>query len=349
MSEPAAEPATEPASAPEPESPRRAGWPVLLVAGLILAVAIGVATTPFWAPAVMRALPWSETRPSSPDPALATRLAALETARSAEAKTAAALATRLAALETTHAEEAKTAAALQALAQRLSALEAKPAPAAADLAPLQQQLSSLSKAVADLNVAVAQLDKAASAQPAADPRNTALALVLLQIREAVDVARPFKAEYDALLGLARDHPDIAAAAAPLEGPATAGVASRAALAERLHQLAPQIATARPPAKSTGWWLPIRDRLRSLVTIRHVGGEQQTPQEAAVGTAERAIASGDLAAAVAALDRLGEPAKTAAEPWLRMARGRLAVETALRRVEALVTTQLGAPAKRDAPG
>ena len=79
------EPATEPASAPEPESPRRAGWPVLLVAGLILAVAIGVATTPFWAPAVMRALPWSEARPSSPDPALSTRLAALETARSEEA------------------------------------------------------------------------------------------------------------------------------------------------------------------------------------------------------------------------------------------------------------------------
>jgi hypothetical protein len=326
MSEPAVEPAQN-----EPDLPamRRVGGPILAVAGvLLLALVIGVAATPFWAPTVMRLLPWGAPSPAPPapqDPALTARLTALEAARG---------------------DQAKTATALQQLTQRIAGLEAKPlapTPPAADLTPVQQQLAALSKAVADLNAIVAGIEAKppAPAPAAADPGNTALALalVLLQIREAVDVARPFKPEYEALLALARNHPDIAAATAPLEGPATAGVASRAALIERLRQLAPQIATAAPPA-DPGWWGQITGPLRSLVTIRRIDGSAQTAEEAAVNNAQRALGSGDLAGAIAALDGLSGPAKATAEPWLRMARDRLAVEATLRRIEALMTAQLG---------
>jgi hypothetical protein len=323
MSEPAHEPAQN-----EPDLPtsRRVSGSILAIAGvLLLALVVGIAATPFWAPAVMHLLPWGAPPPSLPapqDPALTARLTALEAARG---------------------DQAKTATALQQLTQRIDGLEAKPAapaPPAADLTPVQQQLAALSKAVADLNATVAGIEaKPPPAPPATDPSNTALALVLLQIREAVDVARPFKPEYEALRALARNHPDIAAAAAPLEGPATAGVASRAALVDRLRQLAPQIATAAPPT-DPGWWGQITGTLRSLVTIRRIEGSAQTAEEAAVNNAQRALGSGDLNGAIAALDGLNGPAKTTAEPWLRMARDRLAVEATLRRIEALMTGQLG---------
>jgi hypothetical protein len=127
------------------------------------------------------------------------------------------------------------------------------------------------------------------------------------------------------------------------------VASRAVLAARLHQLAPQIAAAAPPAKSS-WRSQIVARLRSLVTIRRIDGAGQSPAEAAVSNAERELTGGDLKAAVDALAGLGGTNLAAAQPWLGMALQRLAVETALRQIRTLVTAELGeAPAAPAKPG
>jgi hypothetical protein len=117
------------------------------------------------------------------------------------------------------------------------------------------------------------------------------------------------------------------------------VASRAALAERLRQLAPEIATAKPPPKPT-WKSQIVARLRSLVTIRRIDGDEQTPAEAAVAAAQRAMAGGDLKGAVVALDGLTGASQAAAQPWLKMAKERLAVEEALRQVAAALTVSVG---------
>jgi hypothetical protein len=330
VSEPAEEivPPPPETEVPSPK-PRRFGITFWLASGLgavIVIAVIALAATPFWAPQVIRALPWGSQQQAeapakslsqpvpSPDPAIA--------AAKAEAD--------------------QNATMLRQLTQRLAALEARPAPAAPDLSPVEQQLGALAKTTADLGQRVDALDKAAQQQPASDPKNTAMALVLLQIREAVDVGRPFDAEYRALVALAHDHPDIAAAAAPLAEPAMSGVASRAVLAERLRQLAPQIATAKPPPKAT-WKSQIVARLRALVTIRRIDdGEGQTQAEAAVGTAQHDVAVGDLAGAVAALSGLSEPNKAAAEPWLKMAKTRLTVEAALRQTEAALTAALGEP-------
>ena len=68
-------------------------------------------------------------------------------------------------------------------------------------------------------------------------------------------------------------------------------------------------------------------------------------------AERALAGGDLARAVAAIETLHR-APAAAEPladWLRKARERLAVEAALHRLEALLTARLGDTAGTDHTG
>jgi hypothetical protein len=339
MSEPAEERGPPPEPPPEPPSsapPRRPGaWVSIAAAAAVIIVAI--AATPFWAPAVTQLLPWGipQEKPQivevapAPDPALA----AVKAEASQNAVLLQQLSQRMTALE------ARPTPDLSSIQHELSALEAKPPP---DLSSIQQQLGALSKTTADLTTSVAALDKAAQAQPATDPKNTAMALLLLQIRDAVDTGRPFNAEYHALAALARDNPDIAAAATPLAGPAESGVASRAALTERLRQLAPEIATAKPPPKAS-WKSQIVARLRSLVTIRRIDGAEQTPAEAAVSTAERDVASGDLVGAIDALSGLTGPSQTAAEPWLRMAKARLAVEEALRQVEAALTAAVGGAA------
>lgn len=343
---PKPEPVSAEPSPPEPITTARAelveATPPARAAGRMATVALvgvlvigAVAATPYWAPPVMQMLPWGS--PVTPPAA-----APAPPPVAAPAAHDKALAARVAALEAAQAKSDQTAATGQAVAQRLSALEAKPGP---DLTPLQTQLTALAASVTDLTQKIAALDKAAQAAPA---DGTALALVLLQIREAVDIGRPFDAEYQALIVLARAHPDIAAAAAPLAEPAKSGVASRAVLAVRLHQLAPQIAEAAAPAPSSTWRAQIVARLRSLVTIRRIDGAGQSPAEAAVSNAERALAGGDLSAAVDALSGLGGANLEAALPWLGMARQRLAVETALRQIETLITAELGgapaAPAK-----
>jgi len=322
MSEPAEDGAPPPApDAPPADRARRDRAPVVIIAASVIVVVIGaVASAPLWAPAVIHHLPWGGAeKPAVSDPAVV----ALRTEASRITAALEHLSQRVAALETKPAPD------LPALQHRIAALEAKPPP---DLSPLQQQLGALDQKVAALGKQVAEL-------PAADPAGATLALVLLQIRDAVEIGRPFDAEYQALLALTRDHPEIASVAAPLAAPAQNGVASRAVLTERLRELAPQIATAKPPPKST-WKSQIVARLRSLVTIRRTDGDEQTPAEKAVTTAQRALAAGDLAAAVAALDALSGPGKTAAEPWLRMAKARLSVEVALRQTQAALTTALG---------
>lgn len=321
-----------PDPAPPPEAappPRPAG--AIAVAAVVIAIVVAIiAATPFWAPPVIRLLPWGQETAAKPQPSPADpELAALKAEVARNATAVQQLGQRVAALDSRPAPDASS---LQQLQQRVAALEARPAP---DLSAIQQHLASLDDKLAALGKA--------EQQSAADPKITALALTLLQIRDAVAIGRPFDTEYRTLVALAHDHPDMASAAAPLAEPAASGVASRAALIERLRQLAPQIATAHQPP-SDKLKAQIVARLRSLVTIRRIDDDgEQTPAEAAVGEAQHDLASGDLAGAVAALDRLDGPAKTAAEPWLKTAKARLAVETALRQLEAALTASLGTAA------
>src|SRR5262249_4717701 len=116
----------------------------------------------------------------------------------------------------------------------------------------------------------------------------------------------------------------------------------------LREIAPTIIAAERresagPA-AANWADAALSRLYGLVRIRRLdaaAGAATTDAGATVKSAERALAGGDLAGAVAALDPLtGSPGEVA-QPWLRMARDRLAVETSLDRIAALLTVRLGA--------
>ena len=240
----------------------------------------------------------------------------------------------------------------QQLEQRVAEIETQSASRkandAADLQKTQQELVHLGTMASDLASRVGTLERNQQSQNAAEPRTDAiLALLLVQMREAVEQARPFAAEYNAFAALARDT-GIAAAAGPLAEAARNGVASRAVLAKRLAELAGGVATASEPAAERDWGQQALARLRGLVTIRRIDGPLQTGPEAAVSAAQNWLARGDLAGAVAALDTLSGANAEAARPWLQMARERLAVEVALDHLQGLLTERLGsAPSARPA--
>ena len=347
MSDPVSEPPRTTLAAPI-LSGRRGAAVIGFATGLII-FGLLVITGPFWAPAIG---PLFTGGAPPVEQALAERIAQLEAARredqqkiAAAQKTASDTAAtlqqldrRIAALESRPAAAAGDVAELR---QELKSLESRPAASAGDMGEVRQQLEKLAAAGGDLNRRIAALEKAEQAQSTADPTDTALLLAVLRIREAIEVGRPFAAEYDTVAALARSRPDIAAAAAPLAEPAKSGVASRAVLAQRLHALAGTIATAEAPPADDDWGERAWARLRGLVTIRRIDGAGQSGPEAALSAAERFLAVGDLAGAVAALDPLAGPAAEAARPWLQMARQRLAVETALHQVEGLLVARLGA--------
>jgi hypothetical protein len=363
------------------------------LAGLLILILGGVASSPFWAPQIEPLLPWGENRDDYA--ALAARVAAVETrlvapspgidavqsAMSQLARRADQLDSRLAAVEKRPAPPSVDTdainSALGALGRRVDQLEPAAKP---DLGPLragmqqveqrlaaietqsasriasetaaskdmQQELSRLGKVEGDLADRVAALEREAQSQEKPELRaDGMLALLLGQMREAIEQARPFPAEFGAFIKLARGS-DLAAGAQPLAEPARNGVASRAVLVKGLAELAGRMAASDPAVKSD-WREQTLARLRGLVTIRRIDDSSHTGSNGTVGAAQAALARGDLAGAVAALEPLTGADAEAARPWLLMARERLAAETALDHVQELLTERLGgspaaAPAK-----
>jgi len=311
--------------------------------GALILLATGIVFSPFWAPTVAPLLPWGATSGVATEDydALAARVAAVEKRPippSVDADTVksaiGAVGHRVEQLETT-------------VNARLSEFEKRPVPAGVDvdaiksaegalagrvdqltqrLATVEAQ-SRLGNISAELAKKLPELEQQIQSQRGAERTDAALAVVLLRIRDAVEEGRPFPAEYAALKGLVHN-PDLMAQGEPLAEAAQNGVASRAVLSRRLTELAGRIATATEPPPQSDWGAQALERLRSLVTIRRIDGNSQTGPEAAVRAAEAALARGDLDGAVTALDPLAGANADAARSWLRMARERLAVETAL---------------------
>src|SRR5215472_729299 len=233
---------------------------------------------------------------------------------------------------------------LQNLEQRVAAVESQAATRrasdAADLQKIGQELARLGTVTSDLASRIGRLERDQQSQNATEPRTDAtLTLLLVQMREAVEQARPFPAEYSAFAALARD-PALKAAAEPLADAARNGVPGRAVLVKRLAELAGRVATPNEPAAEADWGQKVLAHLRGLVRIRRIDGAAQTALEASVSAAQIALARGDLAEAVAALDPLAGANGEAAGPWMRMARERLAVEAALDYLQQLLTVRLG---------
>ena len=337
------------------------------LAALLLLVIAGVGSSPFWARDVTPLLPWGSqsAAPAEDYAALAARVAAIENRPAppppdiaAINSTASALARRVDQLEAARGADRQTDAAvagikagLQQLEERLSAFEARSATRAnsetAEFEKLRQQLAQFASISSDLADRLPAIERRVGAAGSAVRTDSALLAALLQMREAVETARPFATEYDAFIALAHDQPDLIAAAQPLAGLAQAGVAGNAVLSERLGQLSGRIVPAVAPSVDSDLRTQALAWLHSLVTIRRIDAASQTGQEPAMNVAEGALVRGDLPGAVSALHTLSGPKSAAIQSWLQTAQQRLAAEATLAHLQDLLVARLGTPL--EAPG
>ena len=337
------------------------------LAALLLLVMAGVGSSPFWARDVEPLLPWGSqsAAPAEDYAALAARVAAIENRPAppppdiaAINSTASALARRVDQLEAARGADRQTDAAvagikagLQQLEERLSAFEARSATRAnsetAEFEKLRQQLAQFASISSDLADRLPAIERRVGAAGSAVRTDSALLAALLQMREAVETARPFATEYDAFIALAHDQPDLIAAAQPLAELAQAGVAGNAVLSERLGQLSGRIVPAVAPSVDSDLRTQALAWLHSLVTIRRIDAASQTGQEPAMNVAEGALVRGDLPGAVSALQTLSGPKSAAIQSWLQTAQQRLGAEATLAHLQDLLVARLGTPL--EAPG
>jgi hypothetical protein len=100
------------------------------------------------------------------------------------------------------------------------------------------------------------------------------------------------------------------------------------------------------AESGSWSNRLLGKLSGLVSIRRTGGsaiESGDPVESALARAEGALAAGDLAAAVAAVESLPERALPPAQAWLAAARLRQAATQAVASLDDALAARLATDA------
>lgn len=212
---------------------------------------------------------------------------------------------------------------------------------------LSRQVAELRKTSADAGTVLRLADRVEQAEAqlreAQAKRSSAAALLLAvgQLREAVNGAMPFDAELRAVKALSAQDAEAAQALEALKPRAAGGIPTRLVLAGRFHDLAPVIVRSDAVTAPEGWWRQTLLRLSSLVTIRREDGSAAGDGTTAlVARAEDHMGKGDLAAAVAELQRLVGPAAEAAAPWLADAQARLAADAALSELTAQVVAAVG---------
>ena len=326
-----AEAATKP---PARDRSSAVAWLVLI---LVLVVAL-VGSSPYWAPGLATLLPWG---PRTANEALAQ----LEQRQGEMARHQSAIDQHLTRLEEQLRAAGGSSAAVKELDQRVAALEQRPrGEDSGRLAALQQEMQKLAAAHEETGERVAKIEARRSAAAASERGEEALLLALGQLRGQLQGSQPFAAELGAVEALGRHRPEVHDNLAPLTASAATGIPSLATLRQRFdREVVPALMRAAPP-QDDGWGAQIMNRLRSLVVVRRIGSnaaDTTDPVEGGVARAETALASGDLAGAVKAVEAL--PAATAkpAQSWLADARQRLAAEQGLARLTDQLTAQLAA--------
>lgn len=203
------------------------------------------------------------------------------------------------------------------------------------LRALDEEIKATAAAARALGDKVTALETART-QAGDAGRRAALVVGLSSLRAAVDRGLPFAGELKsaAALGLPAE------AVRSLEAHAERGLPTSAGLAQRFSALVPALLRAAPSRTTDGTLL---DRLtataQNLVRVRPVGEAAGDDVPTAVARAEAKLRRGDIAGALADIDRLPEPVRALAASWTAEARARVAAETTLRRLTLDATAAL----------
>jgi hypothetical protein len=248
-------------------------------------------------------------------------LAKLETAVAAPRPADPALAARIAALETALRPLADLPSRVDAIAAAQK--NAQPAPAAAD----QGDVAALTARIAALEQAEKAIEQRV-ARPAVGGADQAgrIAFVAVALRAAAERGDPFAQELSAAKALAPD----AAMLAPLEPYATTGVPRPLVLARELSQVAPAMLNAAGPPQEGGIIERLQQNAERLVRIRPINEGAGDAPGTVVARAEVKAAHGDIAGALAEVARLPDAVRAPAQGWIRKAEMQVAALAAARR-------------------
>ncbi len=318
---------------------------------------------------------------------LGDRLAALErlAADVPSADELAALASRLDAAERAQADAAGLAESLDGLDRRLTALEGGlPSIMAARLAAQDEALERLTgeagrlsatladqratlagarSAQADLQATAGELDDLTAAMAAtqredgrriarleaSDSRGQALVLAIGQLRDAVADGGRYAGPLAAVRRLAAGDPRITGDLSRLAATADSGIPTQAMLAADFPAMARAAREAAALPDDPDWLDQAAAAVNNLVSWRPAAGEVEGDEPAAIlARAEHRLGAGNLAGAVAAMQKLSGRAEEPAAAWLEEAAARLRAEDALAGLTATAVDRLAALPEDDAP-
>ncbi|MFN3232973.1 MAG: COG4223 family protein [Alphaproteobacteria bacterium] len=364
--------ASQPAAQAQQKKPGRARWVFL---ALLIVLAGGIAGGVYYQPQISAFLglpkPTSEAALAAPDPALLTRLEALEGRVTDQASTPSRTETDTALL-----------ARIDELENRLATLESLPPPesgSGADLGPLMQQQRQTAQQIQQLAGAIRQLEQrvqTAESAPsvvggATDSEIRSLAdqlsslfdqqlvqqqriadleragtqdvfqpvsiLALSRLRQSVESSLPYEAALDGVKRLfeARGRISVTGQQAldQLEASSATGIASMATLTAEFDSVVPKIMAARALPEEADWMDRTWASIQNAVTIRQTGEIEGDGVDAIVARAEQDMDQNNLTAAVEELAALtGRPGNVAAD-WLSTAQSRLNALQAIDTLEA----------------
>jgi hypothetical protein len=304
-----------------------------------------------------------QTRAPAPDPALISRLAAVEAQSKTLGDSMAALNKRLddiavAAKSAGERADAASAAAkgageradaasaaAKAAGERADAASAaaketaQSAQTAAQSAVQRSDLDALQNRIAALERQITAVGNAAAQRPPPNTNDSAAraALAAAALRDAVERGAPYQTELVAVKALGTAQ----AATAPLEPFAASGVPSAAGLAHELAQLTPALQRASgAPAPKTSFLARLEDNAKNLVRVTPIDAPVGDDPSAVIARLNLDAAHADLGAATADIARLPQAAKTLAAPWVQKVDARNAAIAAARRIAADALAGLG---------
>jgi len=205
---------------------------------------------------------------------------------------------------------------------------------------LRKDVGALGARVAALEHAERSTDQRVqqSLAGASADRAVRLALVAASLRDAVERGTAFAAELATAKALGAD----ASSLAPLEPFAAAGVPSADALARDFDKAEPAMSAAAAPATADGGILGrLQANAERLIDVRRIGDVPGDDPAAVIARAGAKAHRGDVAGALAEVERLPAGAKAPAADWIKTAKART---DAIRAARQLAADSLAALAK-----
>lgn len=261
------------------------------------------------------------------DPALANRLAAVESAVQSLASSAGGLAQR--------ADEAAAAAAKAADAAQNAERAGPPAVQKSELDALATRIAALERASQAMGRELAN-QETAQETASAGGRAMRLAVAATALKDAVERGAAFTAELGAIRPLLAD-PKVLA---PVEPFAATGVPAAAVLGRELSALVPAMQAAGAPPSDGGWLDRLQANAQRFVRIRPIDAAPGRDPADVLSRIETRAARGDLTGCLADLATLPAAMRAPAEAWIKRAEARNAAVDASRRIAADALAALG---------